>query len=99
MHRTRRGKHHQDDDYDSLAYDPEPPEMYIPSCPWMYPAKHDIGLDTIYSQPLVARDLDYVEHDADQPYFRYDPVPAGDDFKKKNCFVYIPNRLYNQQII
>lgn len=99
MNRTRRRRHHQDDEYDSLAYDPEFPETYIPDCPWMHTVKHDIGFDTIYSQASAAGDLNYIDINNGHVYFRYHHVPVGEDFKKRNCFVYLPNRLYNQQII
>lgn len=86
-------------EYDSLAFDPEDEEGFIPSCPWMSVVKKEIASSTVYPQPIISRGIDYEIDSSDFTYYNQEPVQIGDDFSKRCEFKYIPNKLFNMQIV
>lgn len=88
------------DENDSLAFDPEPPEVFIPSCPWMNVVKNSIGFESPFDMPtknfMRSREAGNLGQVADEndPYRH-----PGEDFTKMCNFRYIPNKLFNIQIV
>ena len=84
---------------DSLAFDQEAADVFIPSCPWMKIPRKEIAMNTEegFSNTgrggVRSRDLNFGFDDAISQY-----VP-GEDFIKTCCFKYVPNKLFNLQII
>ncbi|EAX86120.1 hypothetical protein TVAG_320810 [Trichomonas vaginalis G3] len=85
------------DENDSLAFDREPPEVFIPSCPWMSVVKHSIGFESPFDLPsksfMKSREVNFVGENGDE-----NQAP-GEDFTKLCSFRYIPNKLFNINIV
>ena len=86
-------------DNDSLAFDEERPEQFIPKCPWMKVTKIEFATETerelsnMEGGGIRSRDIGaFAEDDALSQY-----VP-GEDFVKTCNFIYVPNKLFNLQI-
>ena len=82
---------------DSLAFDQEAPEVFIPSCPWMKIPRKEISTNTEEGFSATGRsrtrDLNFTFDDAASQF-----VPA-DDFVKYCCFKYVPGKLFNLPIV
>ena len=82
---------------DSLAFDQETPDVFIPNCPWMKIPRKQIETNTEEGFSSMGRGRTRgIDIQFDDSLSQYVP---GEDFMKTCCFKYVPSKLFNLQII